>query len=564
MISVSGKKWQENTVNKNFVKKIQQENNFSDILSKLIVSRNFDENEIYSLKNKLKLTNIFQNNSDFIRSIEILIDAINNNENVCILGDYDVDGSVATSLLVRFFENIDHPHFFYIPDREKDGYGPSKKLFKKLLIKKPKLIIMVDCGSTAIEAINFLNENNIKSIIIDHHEIYKPYPKANAIINPKKDNGYLEYDYFCATTLCYFFLEILIKKINCKLEIRKFLIYVLLATVCDVMPLRKLNRIISITALNEFNINNHFFLKELYKLKNKKKKIDINDLGYLIGPIINSGGRLGKSNFATELLSANDNKTIKRRTLDLISLNDKRKKIETTILNSIDFNQIENDNEAVIIYFKPDLNEGLIGIIASRLKDHFNKPSIVITRSNNLLKGSARSVFNYNIGRTIKNLLDKNIILNGGGHMMAAGFTLEMKNISKLKNYVINDFLKNNNKNNFTFKYDAEISTLAFNKDLFKEIKKIEPFGIGNPLPIFLFKELKVIKTKILDNKHISCILKSKTSLSINSISFHSMNSKVGEYLLNYKKNFNVMGQINENFWNNKKTLQLIIKDLIL
>ena len=138
--------------------------------------------------------------------------------------------------------------------------------------------------------------------------------------------------------------------------------------------------------------------------------------------------------------------------------------------------------------------------------------------------------------------------------MMAAGFTLEKKNISKLKNYVINDFLKNNNKNNFTLKYDAEISTLAFNKDLFKEIKKIEPFGIGNPLPIFLFKELKVIKTKILDNKHISCILKSKTSLSINSISFHSMNSKLGEYLLNYKKNFNVMGQINENFWNNKNT----------
>ena len=427
MISVSGKKWQENTVNKNFVKKIQQENNFSDILSKLIVSRNFDENEIYSLKNNLKLTNIFQNNSDFIRSIEIVIDAINKNENVCILGDYDVDGSVATSLLVRFFENIDHPHFFYIPDREKDGYGPSKKLFKKLLIKKPKLIIMVDCGSTANEAINFLNENNIKSIIIDHHEIYKPYPKANAIINPKKDNGYLEYDYFCATTLCYFFLEILIKKINCKLEIRKFLIYVLLATVCDVMPLRKLNRIISITALNEFNIDNHFFLKELYKLENKRNKIDINDLGYLIGPILNSGGRLGKSNFATELLSTNDNTIIKKRTLDLISLNNKRKKIETIILRSIDFTQLENDNEDVIIYYQPNLNEGLIGIIASRLKDHFNKPSIVITRSNDLLKGSARSVFNYNIGRTIKNLLDKTYNLNGGGHMMAAGFTLEKK-----------------------------------------------------------------------------------------------------------------------------------------
>ena len=125
------------------------------------------------------------------------------------MGDYDVDGSAATSLLVRFFDSIKHPCFYYIPDREKDGYGASKKLFQKIIKRKPKLVIMVDCGSTSNEAINFLNQNKIKSLIIDHHEINKPYPESNAIINPKKDNGYNEYNYLCATALVYFFLEIL-------------------------------------------------------------------------------------------------------------------------------------------------------------------------------------------------------------------------------------------------------------------------------------------------------------------------------------------------------------------
>ena len=194
MISISGNEWKEKKVNPNLIEKIQQEHNFSKILSQLIVSRNFDENEIFLMENDLKLSNIFKNNVDFIESINLTIDSIKNKENICILGDYDVDGSVATSLLVRFFETLKHPYFYYIPDRKKDGYGATKKLFEKLILKKPKLVIMVDCGSTSIEAIDFLNKKNIKSLIIDHHEINKPYPEANVIINPKKNNGYLEYD----------------------------------------------------------------------------------------------------------------------------------------------------------------------------------------------------------------------------------------------------------------------------------------------------------------------------------------------------------------------------------
>ena len=564
MISVSGKKWEEKKINQNIVDKLKQEYDFSEILSRLIISRKFDNDEIATINTDLDLNNVFLNNKDFSQSINIVVNSINNNEKICILGDYDVDGSAATSLFVKFFEDINHPFFYYIPDREKDGYGATKKLFKKLILEKPKLIIMVDCGSTSNEAIDFLNENEIKSLIIDHHEINKPFPNANSIINPKKDNGYKEYDYLCATTLTYFFLDLLIKKIKSKINISDYLIYVLLATVCDVMPLRKLNRLIALNALKNFDITKNLPLNTLFRLNEKKNKIDINDLGYLIGPILNAGGRLGKSQYATELLSSNNDLVVNDRSKSLIKLNDKRKEIESLILEEIDFKKIEKENKDVIIYYNPNINEGLIGIIAARLKDYFNKPSIVITVSNELLKGSARSIYNYNIGRVIKNSLDKNIIIKGGGHNMAAGFTLDKVNLKDFENYILEDFFKSNISHDNIFSYESEVSSLALNQDFYEDLKKLEPFGTGNPVPTFMLRDLRIIKPIVLNNKHISVILKSKTGLLIKSISFNSINTTIGEHLINYKDTLNIIGQINENLWNNKKTLQLTIRDLIL
>jgi len=564
MISVSGKKWEQKENNKILLEKLKQDYDFSEIVSKLIISRKFDLTEINTIDSDLKLNNVFLKNDDFEKSIEIVTNSINNREIICILGDYDVDGSAATSLFVRFFQSINHPFFYYIPDREKDGYGASKKLFQKIILKKPKLIIMVDCGSTSNDAVSFLNDNEIKSIIIDHHEINKPFPKANAIINPKKNNGYKEYDYLCATTLVYFFLDLLSQIIKSKIIISDYLIYVLLATVCDVMPLRKLNRLIALTTLKNFDIKKNIAFNELFNLNNKKNKLSINDLGYLIGPILNAGGRLGKSSYATELLSSDNLDIVNIRSNELINLNNKRKEIETIILDEIDFQNIENKNKDVIIYYNPNINEGLIGIIAARLKDYFNKPSIVITSSNNLLKGSARSIYNYNIGHVIKNSLDKNIIISGGGHNMAAGFTLEKSNLKIFENFIFNDYLNTGISTDNTFLYDAEVSSLAFNEDFYNDIKKLEPYGTGNPLPTFLFKDLIIIKTTILTKKHISLILKSKIGFSMKSISFNTVNTKVGEYLLNYKNSLNVLGHITENIWNNKKTLQLTITDVIL
>jgi len=562
MISVSGKTWSQQKVNKNLVEKVKQDYGFSDILSHLIISRKYDLSEIYGIKNKQKITNLFKDDYDFQKASTLLLETIRNNENICILGDYDVDGVCATSILIRYFNHINQKHFFYIPDRANDGYGPSKKLFKKLLLKQPKLIIMVDCGSTANEAIDYLNQNNIKSIIIDHHEINKPYPRSNVIINPKKNTSNLEKLFLCATSLTYFFIDFLIKKSKSNYKLSNLLIYVLLATVCDVMPLRKINKIIAQNTINDFNLKDNIPLKYIFNQFSLKKKISVDDLGFLIGPIINSGGRLNYSNYAVDLLSTDNKEIIKKRADKLIILNNKRKEIEQTILSKIDFEKIKKENKNIIIYYQNNLNEGLIGIIAARLKDYFNKPTIVITKSNNILKASARSTPSFNIGILIKLLIDKNIIDKGGGHNMAAGFSMKKNNLKLLDDFIQNEYLKKTPHENETNKYDIELSASALNIKFLKDINKLGPFGNFNFSPIFLIKNVKIIKSQIVNNRHISAIIKPKIGSSIKAICFNCLNTNLGEHLLNNKNNINIIGQIYENFWNNKKSISLNIKDL--
>ena len=564
MISVSGKNWIERKVNKNSVEKIKQDYKFNEILSKLIVSRNFDEDEINNINNDLKIINIFKNNNDFKEASKILINSIKNNEKICILGDYDADGTAATSLLVRYFNYIKQPHFYYIPDRVKDGYGATKKLFQKLILNQPKLVIMVDCGSTSNEAIDFLNQNKIKSIIIDHHEINKPYPASNVIINPKKNITRNEESYLCATSLTYFFLDYLIKSIGSDFKINNYLIFVLLATVCDVMPLRKINKIIASNVIKGFKINDNGVFKFIFKQLSLNKKLSIDDLGFLIGPIINSGGRLGFSNYGTELLTTDDPKLIQKRSIELIKLNEKRKILEQNILDEIDYEKINKQNQKVIIYYDANINEGLIGIIAARLKDYFNKPSIVITKSNNTLKASARSTSNYNIGNLIKSLIDNKIIEKGGGHNMAAGFTIKKSRLNSLNEFIQKDYNNKIINADLSYKYESEISASSINKRFIDEINKLGPFGNHNYLPIFLIRNVKIIKSNIINKKHISVIIKPNIGSSLKSICFNCINTQIGEYLLSYKKNINIVAEINENIWNNKKSIQLNIKDLIL
>ena len=563
MISVSGKRWEEINVNKRLIEKIKSEENISDLIAKLLISRNYDEIEIYSIKNEIDLTNPFLNNSDFNECFKTLEKIIANNGKIQIIGDYDVDGMVSTSLMIKLFQFLKHPYSFYIPDRIQDGYGASLELIKKLTINKIDLVILLDCGSNSLEAIEYLNNKKIKTIIIDHHEISKPYPKTKNLINPKKECSYKNYDYFCSATLTYFFIDYFFKKKKIKNDFNINLIYVLLAIVADVMPLRKLNRIIAKKILGNFDITKNFIFNEIYKINNKKNILNINDLGFLIGPLFNSAGRIDKANKVVNLLTTFDNDEKIKIILDLHKINNKRKVIEENILKEIDFYKINKMDNNVIVVLINNINEGLIGIIASKIKEYFNKPCIVFTKSGLNYKGSARSTEDFNIARYLKLGIDKKIILNGGGHNLAAGLTIEKNKFQTFVKF-INDQLILKKKKIRTKKYLSKINLNSVNLSFFDELNLLEPYGSLNTKPLFLIENLKIIKSSILKNKFIYCLVSSSSGKKINAISFSLIDSEISKILLNYKNKVNIIAEINLNLWNGRKSLQLNIQDIIL
>ena len=555
MISVSGNIWEEIKYNKQLSQKIKQDYKFNDILSKLIINRKFNREEIYSINNKIDIVNPFINNFDFEISKNLIIDFINSKKKILIVGDYDVDGSVATGLLIRLFNQIKHPYDYFIPDRVEDGYGISEKLFKKIKKKLTELIIIVDSGSKSYDTINYLNNLNIKTIIIDHHELVKPYPKSTSFINPKKnkndDNSNL-----CASALVYFLVDIIKKELSLINDCKSDLFLTALATVCDVMPLRGLNRNIVQKAFNEYKHINLDFINYFYSKKRKSNKFNYDDLGYLIGPILNSGGRLNKSNLATKLIISTNKEEIKKISNQLIDLNDKRKQIEKKTIKKINLKDLILIKDKIIIIKDFTIPEGIIGIIASRFLEKFNKTTIVLTQSGNLIKGSTRSTSDINIGSIINNAVTKKILVNGGGHDMAAGFSLYKKDFNKFKNFL---FEYNFTKTSINKKYVSKISTSAINLKFLEDLDKLAPFGNHNKRPIFFVENLKIINSRIIDNLHIHCLLKDKKNKIFDSILFNSVNTNLGNCLLNYKKEINILCKFNLYGANNNKISTHII-----
>ncbi len=272
MESISGQNWEELKINNRVLEKTKIDHSLSDIQAKLVISRNFTEEEIYTINHEVNFVNPFTKSRDFLLACDLLFNHIKKKNKILVIGDYDVDGCISTSLMVNFLTKNNLKVNYYIPDRFKDGYGASEKLLKKLLnTYEPKLIIFLDCGSTSNNAINFIKSKNISSLIIDHHNTNKPYPLSDVFINPKKDCEYRKYDYLCTVFLTYLFIDLYIKKNNLKILISKEEIFVLLATVADVMPMRGINRILALRVLKNFDINKNFIFSSLFKILNQKK-----------------------------------------------------------------------------------------------------------------------------------------------------------------------------------------------------------------------------------------------------------------------------------------------------
>jgi len=350
-------------------------------------------------------------------------------------------------------------------------------------------------------------------------------------------------------------------------NILNFLDLVSLGTVCDVVPLVDLNRAIVTQGLKILKQRKNLGIKTLYDLCKTQAQPSTFDLGFVIGPRINAGGRVGKSSHAIELLTSNDPKRVYEIASDLDKYNEERKNIELLLFEEIN-SKIKNfHNYPVLVLSGTNWHEGIIGIVASRIKDKYNKPTILISINNKFGKGSARSLNGFNIGIQIIKATQLKILERGGGHKMAGGFVIKEENVDKFRNFLVQNFEKNNiNPADLKNMYlDSMIAPSAVNENFFNEINCLGPFGSGNNEPKFMIENLKVIRSDIISNNHIRSILEGKDGSIIKSFAWNAVNGPLEKTLCERKNSkFNVAGKMKLNEWNGKKNIEFIIEDITI
>ena len=511
------------------------------------------------------------------KAIERTYKSILTGELIGIFGDYDVDGASSTALLARYFLSLKQKIRTYIPDRQTEGYGPNNGGFKNLINNGVKIIFTVDCGTLSFEPINLAQKLDVDVIVLDHHQSDIKLPNACAIINPNRYDDTSGLNYLCAVGVCFVFLVGLNKKLrddnwfknnNIKEpNILNFLDLVSLGTVCDVVPLIGLNRAIVKQGLKIMKNRSNLGLKTLYDLCKIESEPTTYDLGFILGPRINAGGRVGKSSYGAELLISNDPKKTYQLALDLDRSNKERQAIELMLSEQINIEVKNYHNHPVLVLSGNNWHEGIIGIVASRIKEKYSKPTILISLKQNIGKGSARSVVGFDIGSQIIKAVQCGILQKGGGHKMAGGFVLKKENIPAFRDFLIKNFEKSNiNSSVSTNLYlDSIIAPSALNEVFFDEINCLAPFGSGNTEPKFVIENIKVISAYIVGNNHIKLVLSGKDGSVFKSLAWNAIDTPLEPFLNNKnRKRINIAGKIHLNQWRGKKKVEFMIEDIAL
>ncbi|MDC6465455.1 single-stranded-DNA-specific exonuclease RecJ [Pelagibacteraceae bacterium] len=577
--SALGKKWLFKEFDSLEVKKISEDYSLSEIVAKLICIRRKKIADIELFLNP-KIKNLLPNPLHLIdmeKAIDRTYNSIIKNETIGIFGDYDVDGASSTALLARFFLSIKLKVETYIPDRHTEGYGPNIKSFSSLINKGSKIIFTVDCGTSSFDPIKFSQKKNIDVIVLDHHQSDIKLPEACAIVNPNRYDEKSDLNYLCAAGVCFVFLIALNKKLRDENWFKKkkidepnllnYLDLVSLGTVCDVVPLIGLNRAIVTQGLKIFKKRSNLGLKTLYDLCKIDTQPTTYDLGYILGPRINAGGRVGKSSHGAELLISDDPKKTFTIASELEKSNKERQAIEALLSEQISLEVKKFHNHPVLVMAGNNWHEGIIGIVASRIKDKFNKPTILISLKNRIGKGSARSVVGFDIGTEIIKSVQSKILERGGGHKMAGGFTIKESNIPLFRDLLIKDYerTQRNVSTDLNLYLDSIIAPSAMNEDFYKEINNLAPFGSGNAEPKFMIENVRVISSRIIKEKHIKSILIGKDGSNFTTFAWNSIDTPLETLLIKEnKKKINIAGKLKLNTWREQKKIELIVEDVCL
>ncbi|MBT8472569.1 MAG: single-stranded-DNA-specific exonuclease RecJ [Marinicaulis sp.] len=510
---------------------------------------------------------------DMEKATAIIVEAIRAKKKIGVFGDYDVDGTSAASILKLYFDAIGVDIRVHLPDRFTEGYGPSAAGFGVLVEQGVELVLTVDCGSSSDELFAEFKAKGASSIVFDHHLIQgSPPASAAAVVNPNAPGDKSGLKNLSAAGVVFLAIIALNRVLRSKgfFEERpepdtlKYLDLAALGLVADVMEMSGVTRAIVAQGLKKLRINGNPGLVALGEAAGAKELQSTYDLGFVLGPRINAAGRIGHAQLAFELLTTDDGDKRHALALKLDDLNKQRRAIEQQVCEEA-IAKIENERLAdngVIVVANNNWHAGVVGIVAGRIKERFDRPAVVIAIENGIGKGSARSIENIDLGSVISNAYAQGILIAGGGHAMAAGLTIDADKVSQLRDY-LNDELTlkiDDARVNRKIEIDGVISPAAITASFAELISSAGPFGPGNPEPVFALLNVRSVHSKIVGNDHIAATLSSPDGMQFRAISFRSANSPLGEMLVR-GKHIHVAGRVTKDDWRGGNAGQFQIVD---
>ena len=553
--SFQGAEWQSaySKQNEDEIFQLAQKNNISTHLSRLLINRNIKSISKFinsKLKENLSISKIVKL-SNLDNSISFF-EKVKSEKKISIFSDYDVDGACAAAICKKFLSQFDIEVNVYIPNRLNEGYGLNQVAIDKIMTFSQNILVL-DCGSNNIKEQEYIINKGGKIMIIDHHECEVFFDQA-IVVNPKTPKDLSDLDDLCATALT-FLVMVYLKHENVfpNVDVLQYLDLVALATICDLVPLSDINRSFvkqGLKVINSDNVNKG--IQTLINQSKIKQKISEYHLGYILGPRINAGGRMGESLLGFNILSSDNIHQALQLAQIIESHNQNRQSIQAKIVKSI--NLQESEDKSINFFFDKKWHIGIVGIIAGRLMRLNNKPSFVMTSSNDFVVGSGRSLGEKNIGQLMMIAAEKGIIIKGGGHAKACGFTLREDQIPEFKNYLYEE-TKNISISNKKY-YESTIDLNVINEQLLNDLDLLSPFGQKNPEPIFRAENVKIDILQIFKNKHAKLKIFDDLNFECEAVFFDIVSEDL-KFYIDKKSNFDCYFKVKKDTYSNKTVMHI-------
>jgi single-stranded-DNA-specific exonuclease len=578
--SLTGRLWRERPADLETVRRHQLTHGLSEPLARAMASRGVlaGEGEAY-LNPTLKA--LFPDPSSFMdmdRAATILVDALVAGRPMTVFADYDVDGASSAAQLVRWFRAMGQDLPIYVPDRIIEGYGPSPAAFKRIRDAGAELVITVDCGAAAYEAVAHAGEIGLEVVVIDHHLMRDgDGPAASAIVNPNRPGCTSNQGVLAAAGVTFVLLAALNREARARglfadrpePDLRQWLDLAAMGAICDVTPLVGFNRALTAQGLKVMSSWRNLGLKALLDVAKSQGPASAFHAGFILGPRINAGGRIGRSDLGARLLSTDDPAEAALIAAELDELNASRKDVEREVMEAA-IHLIERETnlaEAPMLLVAADgWHPGVIGIVAGRLRERYRKPVMVVgvDRAANIGKGSGRSQPGVNLGRAVQGAYDEGLLLAGGGHAMAAGLSVRPDTIPELRAFLCERLADEQQIATAEdgLEIDALITTAGADRTLYGAFQRMAPFGPGNPEPIFALANARAERPMTLKGGHVRVTLVDGSGGKLKAMAWRAEDTELGRRLLSEGGAIHVAGRLKPDDWQGREGVELEIEDV--